>query len=162
MSSIDASRLSDGAFAPQRARVTYGMLALGLGLFLVGTVALGSAQGSADALAKNGVHVSAIVTNYWPSIRGSSPRITVSYSTPSGVETNVPVWVDETVSYRVGQVVGISYDSSDPTRAALRKGDSASPVAGVYFFMLFCGLGLTLKALHSLLIRKRRQRALVG
>jgi len=154
---LEARQPSAGEFLSRGARSSYAQLVIGLVLFVVGVVTLSQAQGSADALARNGVHVTAIVTDNLPSFHGSE-GILVSYPTPSGVETSVTVWVNDLASYRIGQPVEISYDPTDPARAVLTKGDS--PNASIYLFIFFLGLTLILAALYSFLARWRRRRAL--
>lgn len=158
---LEACRLSASEALSHHARVSYAKLALGLVLFVVGLVTIDLAQGSADALARHGVHVSAIVTNYIPSFRGRT-GITVSYSTPSSVETNVTVWVPDLASYPIGQPVEISYDSSDPRRAVLTKRADPGLIGSISLFILFLGLALVLNAPNGFLVRRRARRALAG
>ena len=157
---LEACQPSAGVLLPRYSRISWATLALGLVLFLAGAAGINSAQSSADTLARNGVRATAIVTNYWPDIRGSAAHISVSYSTPNGAETNVTVWTNDVPSYRIGQPVQISYDSSDPTRAVLTKGDSAGSTASVYLGIFFFGLALVLVAIRRFRARRRCRRAL--
>jgi hypothetical protein len=138
---------------------------LGAAVAAAGVAGFGHYGSRSDALAKNGVHTTAMVTAtalYGGRLGGNqyTEHIDVAYATPRGEEQGVRIWISEQARFAVGQPVAIVYDRTNPRRAQLANGADLGPIGFPLFLAIVLGACFAILGITRLRVCRAARRAL--
>jgi hypothetical protein len=140
-----------------------GWLAIAVGVLVFGGGGAGFAvYGSrSDALAKDGIHTTAVVTGIHVGVPFDN-YVLVGYPSAEAYEQSVHVRTADRPRrrYRVGQPLRIVYDRANPRRAQLEQDPDIGPVGAPFALALLAGGGLVFVGARTLALCRAARRAL--